>query len=256
METKNIIYREDIKNVDNETGEIKTISTRKLSKVPRTPDFVMLYTKHIAFLEHLNKAETTILFEILSKYVGVENIILLSPAIKKSIVKKINVDASYINRAIRGLKNKKVIIENEESILYLNPMFFGKGNWEDIHKLRHEIAYDFDFKTLEVKETRNLKTVYESGFDIDNHKVVEELEYKDDNGVQVQEIVVKEKEENKNNPKQQLINFNGIEQQEVEKNELEILKEQNRSKELDLEEKKLAVEEMKLKLKMHELGLV
>ena len=53
-----------------------------------------------------------------------------------------------------------------------------------------------------------------------------------------------------------MINFNGIEQQEVEKNELEILKEQNRSKELDLEEKKLAVEEMKLKLKMHELGLV
>ncbi len=235
METKNIIYREDIKNVDNVTGEVVATNTRKLLKVPRTPDFIMLYTKHIALLEHLVKSETTILFEILSKYVGVENIIFLSPAIKKGIVKKLKVDNSYINRAIRGLKEKKVIFTNEDGVLFLNPNFFGKGNWEDIHKLRHEVAYDFNFETLEVKETRKLATTYDVDFDMKQHEIVATDEYSDENGVSTQEITVMEKEE----PKQEIIQQNS---------ELEILKAQKEIKEL-------VIEEMKLKLEMHKLGL-
>lgn len=230
MDKKNIIYREDIKNVDNVTGETTSLSTRKLLKVPRTPDFIMLYTKHIAFLEHLNKSETTILFELLSKYVGIENIVFLSPAIKKQIVKKLEVDESYINRALRGLKEKKVIVDNADNISYLNPHFFGKGNWEDIHKLRHEIIYDFDFDTLESSETRKLTTIYEADFDINKHEIINAQEYQDEHGITNQDITVVEKEEQNNN-------------------ELAILEAQNRNKELN-------IEEMKLKLEMKKQGLL
>ena len=106
-------------------------------------------------------------------------------------------------------------------------------------------------KRLSIYKFYSLKKKYGSLVD----KIVKELEYEDGNGVQVQEIIVKEKEEQSSKDIiQQPENFEE-EHKEIE-NELEILREQNKSKELDLEGKKLVIEEMKLKLKMHEQGII
>lgn len=241
-EDKNVIYRQDIKSVDNATGEVTNTTSRKLSKVKRTPDFIMLFTKHVAFLEHLLKGETAVLSEILSKYVGIENLLNMSPAIRAAITRKLEVDKSYVNKAISGLVKKEIIIKDQDGLAYLNPHLFGKGNWEDVNQLRHEIAYDFDFEKLEFKETRKLAASYDEDFDMNNHKVVDTLEYKDEDGVDTQEIVVEEKE----NPNQQLIDFevplkqdNGIETKRIE---LDLVNAKN--------------EEMKLKLEMHKAGLL
>ena len=238
---KSIIYREDVKKVDNKTGEVINTTTRRLSKVKRTPDFIMLYTKHVAFLEKLTKGETAVLSEILGKYVGIENLLNMSPAIRATITKKLDVDKSYVNKAISGLTKKKIISKDENGLSFLNPHLFGKGNWEDIHKLRHEIAYDFDFETLEAKETRKIAISYDADFDMNQHNIIEANKFKDKNGVETQEIVVQE------NLNQQLVSFEEPKKQEFY-NELELINAKNKTKEL-------AIEEMKLKLKMHELGL-
>jgi len=238
LSTKNIVYREDIKSIDNKTGEIIHIKNRKISKVPRTPDFIMLFTKHLAFLEHLIKGETAVLFEILAKYVGFENLLNISAPIRASITNKLKVDKSYVNKAIQGLMKKNIIIKNSEGLLYLNPHLFGKGNWEDIHKLRHEIAYDFDFENFEYQESRKVSIIYDTEFDIKNHNIIDTQEYEDEKGVLTEEITVEKKEDS-------FEKTNEIQTNE----ELEILKEKNRFKEL-------SIREMELKLEMKKQGLI
>jgi len=43
METKNVIYQEFRTEVDRETGEVTNSQNRKLVKLKRTPDFIMLF---------------------------------------------------------------------------------------------------------------------------------------------------------------------------------------------------------------------
>jgi len=256
-DSKNIIYQDTTNSVD-ENGVVTGSKSRTLKKVPRTPDFIMLFTKHVTFLEHLNNAETNIMYEIFSKYVGVGNLINMSPAIKKTITKRLGIDPSYINRALRGLLKKGVIIEDENGLQYLSPHLFGKGNWEDIHQLRHEVSYDFDFNRNEMVETRKIATQY--GDDIEGipHEVIDTKEYKDEDGTHHQEITIAESDQNihKN---QASLTFDNVSLTKQEKSNdvsstkqddsLEIMKEKNKSKEL-------AIEEMKLKLEMKKEGLM
>ncbi|NOQ32442.1 MAG: hypothetical protein GQ570_15140 [Helicobacteraceae bacterium] len=241
---RNVVYREDVKTVDQQTGEITTTSSRRLSKASRTPDFVMLFSKHVAFLEHLTKGETVVLAEILAKYVGVENLLNMSPAIRATITKKLDVDKSYVNKAIKGLSAKEVIIKDDNGLSYLNPHLFGKGNWDEVEKLRHEIAYDFDFQTMEKVETRKVITITDKEFDMNEHKVIEATQTVE-NGVNVQEILVEE------NEKQAVMTFEEpkITPPSPQHSELDILNAQNKSKEL-------AIQEMKLKLEMKKEGLL
>lgn len=237
---KNIVYQEIHSVKDNATGEVVETHNRRLIKMERTPDFIMFFTEHIAFLENLSSLEKSVLFHILQHYVGIQNIIFISAATKQDISKALGVGISAIQKATKSLFDKKIIIKGivKESQVYLNPYLFGKGNWENIRKMRQEIAYDFDFENLEMKESRKISAQYEDGADIHSCEVVESHEYEDDKGVVHQDVHIQEK-----------LPAEPLYIEEKKDNDLAILNAQNESK-------RLAIEEMQLKIKMKEMGIL
>jgi len=228
MNTKNIVYQEYHTEVNQETGEITNKQNRKILKVQRTPDFIMLFTEHVAFLEKLAKNEKAVLSQILQHYVGIKNVVFLSANTKKDMADELHVGISYIHKAIKQLIERQILVKGiiKTNQLYLNPYLFGKGNWENIYQMRQEISYDFDFAKLEMKETRKISALYDNDFDINKHDIVDKEEYQDIDGANHQEITITEKND-----------------------ELSILK-------IQKEIKELSIKEMELKLQMKKQGLI
>jgi hypothetical protein len=249
-----VVYQETTKEVDHITGEVKTTSDRKVVKKNSTPDFIMLFTQTAPMLAEakLTAAQSQTLFEILSSYVSRNNLCIINTATKDAIARKYELKYTTVDQNVRALVDKQIILRQtvegqRGSQYFLNPHVFGKGSWTDIEALRYEIAAEYNFKTLEYskKETVGAATGLMQASQTP-HQVVGHTSMTDDDGVLHEEVVIQE-----HNSTPSLPLFDEIVDTEVEKtsgNELEILKEQNRAREL-------VNEEMKLKIKMYEMGI-
>lgn len=157
---KSIVYQETRSERDGATGEIKHDIERKIVKVAKTPDFIMLFTKQVTLLEDLKKMDNMVLYSILTHFVGQRNLVFLSPQSKKLIAKELSVDISSITRSINELLKKEVLVTDVEKNVFLNPHIFGKGNWEEIRKLRHELVFEYDFETNAKSIKRHTQAQY------------------------------------------------------------------------------------------------
>ncbi|MDD4969897.1 MAG: hypothetical protein PHT07_10765 [Paludibacter sp.] len=231
--SKSIVYHEVKTSHNAETGELTEQTNRRVYKVPRTPDFIMLFTKHISFLEQLNKGETAVLSAILESYVGIGNMVFLSPQSRKQIGADLGVVMSSIHKAIKALLEKKILIEGENKFIYLNPHLFGKGNWEDISKLRQIMTVDFDFQKQEAIVSREVKTTYIGDVELSKpHEVIDAKEYTDGDGVH-QEVVIQESSIQDADIVHAADSL-PMQEQNLDK-QITMLKEQNRQLELKLE---------------------
>lgn len=249
------VYQEITKEVDHITGELKMTSDRKVVKKNSTPDFIMLFTQTAPMLADakLTAAQSQTLFEILSSYVSRNNLCIINTATKDAIAQKYSLKYTTVDQNVRALVDKQIILRQtvegqRGSQYFLNPHVFGKGSWTDIEALRYEIAAEYNFKTLEYskKETVGAATgLIESAQT--PHTVVGHTSMTDDSGVLHEEVVIQEQN---NAPKLPL--FDEVIEAEVEHGssslELDKLREENRARELENEA-------MKLKIKMHEMGI-
>lgn len=157
---KSIVYQEISTERDATTGEMLQNIGKKIVKVAKTPDFIMIFTKQISLLEDLKKMDNMVLFSILTHFVGQRNLVFLSPQTKKRIANELGVDISSITRSINELLKKEVLVTDIEKNVFLNPHIFGKGNWEEIRKLRHELVFEYDFETNVRTIKRNTQAQY------------------------------------------------------------------------------------------------
>ena len=224
---KNIIYDETTRIRDNISGEvIDQDINRRVIRVPRTPDFLMTFTKHITYLEQLGKTDNIVLFSILSHYVGQKNLIFLSPQVRKKIASELELDISSVNKAIKNLTKKEILVIDNEGFMYLNPYLFGKGNWEDIRKLRQELIFEYDFESGTTQMIRNVKAQYIDQNELNkSHDVLETTEERTEYGIE-QTIYIQESEEEQINHTTQ--------KKTVLELELELIKEKNKALELQL----------------------
>ena len=186
----------------------------------------MTFTKHITYLEQLGKTDNIVLFSILSHYVGQKNLIFLSPQVRKKIASELELDISSVNKAIKNLTKKEILVIDNEGFMYLNPYLFGKGNWEDIRKLRQELIFEYDFESGTTQMIRNVKAQYIDQNELNkSHDVLETTEERTEYGIE-QTIYIQESEEeqiNHTTPKKT-----------VSELELELIKEKNKALELQL----------------------
>jgi hypothetical protein len=173
-DTKQKFYTRETETCRNLVpGEIIDQSQKKVIRVPKTPEFIMVLTKHLAYLNHLTRSEHNILFSLLNKFVGHNNLIVFNSQVNAYIMKSISIKKSAYSGALKGLRTKYILVEIG-GFTYLNPEFFGKGNWEDIQRLRIEVVNDFDFNAL--KATQRVKQV--SSFVDDINEFVDTREIK------------------------------------------------------------------------------
>lgn len=132
------------RTVDNLTGEVIEDRTAaiKVKKVTDEPNFIKMYIEHIISWNNCGKASGTLLPAILM-YMNYENEIVLNKHIKEKIGKKINMSITHIDKCLSNLVKAGVLIrpKNSRGMFIANPMFFGKGEWVNIKKIRTE--YEF-----------------------------------------------------------------------------------------------------------------
>jgi hypothetical protein len=230
-----LALRETNTFTDYTTGEIKANSEKKIVRIPKTPEFVMVFTKHLSYLNQLTKTEHNILNSILTKFVGYNNLIVFNPQVNADIMRSINVKKSGFSIGLKGLREKFILVEIE-GFTYLNPEFFGKGNWEDIQRLRTEVVYDFDFtKEQAIQQVKQVASfVDDTETFIDSHQIVGLSKSLTDTGGEDLTLYVEEKGFGGNTTIDKEVELKQLAVRELEL-QLELKKmEQNSTKQLDL----------------------
>jgi hypothetical protein len=163
IDKKNILYESVIETQDPSTGEVTAKSTQQVTKKPRTPDFIQMYTKGMVGLFDVNvsKDQMRVLFSILHKYVlPADNRIMMNKEIKDEISLELNITSNTINHALGALHKEQVLLKKGRGSYFLNPFIFGKGKFDDIAKLRYEVKHEYDFEKGEMRIERKRTADY------------------------------------------------------------------------------------------------
>lgn len=149
----------------NEYGEIISRRANRTLSWGSEPAFVKLYLQDVLYLSDMPKYHEKILYELLkrSTYAGDKNgmQVSLSAGTKRLMCKDLGIKNTHsIDNALSDLVKGKILYRIETGVYNFNPYLFGKGDWQDIARLRLEINYDDikgkTFKTVcEYKEEEN-----------------------------------------------------------------------------------------------------
>lgn len=131
----------------NEHGEIISKRANKTLSWGAEPSYIKLYLQDVLYLSDMPKHHEKILFELLKRasYAGDEYgmTVSLSAGTKRIMAKAIEIkNIRSINNALSDLVKGKILYRIDTGIYQFNPYLFGKGDWQDISRLRLEINYD------------------------------------------------------------------------------------------------------------------
>lgn len=258
------LYEERQEVIDHKTGELVTTSNKKVIRREKSPEFVMMFTAGLSILtkSELTSGQAKTLFELLNFCVNNSNMLMVNTDTKKMIAKNSGLTQKTTNENIRQLV-KKVILIKDSNTYFLNPMIFGRGNFQDLKKLTHELSISYDFENNTATNQLVTKSLYEEPSADD--KVIDTKEHKDNTHTEqnitieapnannahmpsISDIATPESAEQPPiHPKQQTL-FEVEDDKGNSSLELEMLREQNRAEEL-------AIKKLELQIKAKELGL-
>ena len=251
MKKKLTLYDEINTYIDNKTGEVVSTARKTVKRQEQTPEFTMLFIQGLSLLtkSDLSKIQSQVLMELLKYSVNNTNMIMITKDIKIAITNDIgNTTYRTIDTAILTLTKKEIIIK-KNTMYWLNPLIFGRGNFQNVKRLKQHLEIEYDFETLKAYEKQTIKTLYNDEQDIKQLKVVGYKETQNSNELE-QEIILDD-------------DISSNKELTQNSNELELLQEQNKAKELEnkakeLENKakELLIKEMQLKLEMKKEGII
>lgn len=139
------------KFVDMATGQVIQSQENITKNWGTEPPFIKLYLQDILFLSDLPKAHNAILLALLKRSgwanEGME--VSLTAGTKRLILKELDLkNIRTINNALSDFVRTKILFRIEVGVYRFNPYLFGKGDWQDISKLRLTIEYNLDGKTF------------------------------------------------------------------------------------------------------------
>lgn len=272
MQKKTVTVYDEINTFTNhETGEIISQARKQVVKRERTPEFIMLFVQGLSRLtkSELTKAEGMTLSELLKYTVSNTNMLMITADTKKVISQDTNLSLGTVAQNIKTLVTKEIVIRKSRTY-FLNPLIFGRGNFEDLKKLTQSLEIEYDFINQTAVEKITTKSLYEN-VDKDNITITGAEENISEDGKEIeQKIFIEDKktspnEQNKgdysivtlepNTQKEDkdleqennIIAFE-IEQNKIKSKELELrlIEAQNRKTELEIENKKLDLELKKI----------
>lgn len=131
-------------------GEIQEFRRNRTLSWEGEPPFVKLYLQDITYHADLPKNYSNILYELLKymTYAGDKDgmVIFINSYVKEKVAADLGLTGKNpkqsIDNAISKLVKGKLLIRIGRGTYRANPYFFGKGDWQDIARLRLEINYD------------------------------------------------------------------------------------------------------------------
>lgn len=154
-------------SVINENGELVSKRANKVLSWGAEPPYIKFYLQDIMYLSDIPCKHEKVLYELLkrSSYAGESNgmEVVVNSSLKRRMASDLGIkNIGSISNAITDLVKGKVLIRADVGIYQFNTWFFGKGNWQDIARLRLEINYD-EIKGKTFKTVCDYKEDTESG---------------------------------------------------------------------------------------------
>lgn len=155
----NLIQRTE---VDGETGEMKQFEEEKTINYGSEPNFIKVYLNDLLYISDLPKGLNSVLYALL-KRMSYGNQIVINASLKRQIGKEINRSVSTINNAITMFVKGKLLFRIDTGLYEVNSHIFGKGEWKDIAKIRMNVTFEPEGKTImtEIENSDNTKEVLE-----------------------------------------------------------------------------------------------
>ena len=172
------VYEEKIERQDNITGEVTEKINRKVVRKEKTPEFVMLFVNGVDTYTNakLSKSQGRVMAQLLKYTIKNSNMLMINKKIKEMIAKDIDVKVDTVNSYLKVLVKKNLVIR-DDGLFFLNPDIFGKGDFNEVKKLRHTLQIDYDFEELEATTTTKTAVEYYNDEElevIDAHEKIED----------------------------------------------------------------------------------
>ena len=142
MNDKNVFVRE-VTELVNETGEITKTVTQEVSMFEKEPPYVKLYLQDIGRLNGLNNSEQKLVNELVFN-MGFNNIVPSYKPVKEMIADKLGMKYNTLDKSIKELHRKGILIRKARGLYIMDPNIFGRGSWRDVKRIRMVIDYNED----------------------------------------------------------------------------------------------------------------
>lgn len=159
------------KTVNNDTGEViieRTITEGSYRQTRDEPAFVKLYLDTVLLNKNISINRNPVLNELLKlmPYASSPvNYFALNKSIKIIIAEKTNLSLQTINNAITEFVQQKILLRIDRGLYQMNPLFFGKGDWIDIKKIRTSIDFSkhgIIFSQVEIEKEENTEAIQQN----------------------------------------------------------------------------------------------
>lgn len=138
---KRKLFKESIQtNVDVNTGETVEISTTEMYFNEKEPNYVKMYLEDLSLLAGLNKTEIILLIEML-KSMAYNGLVVNNKYVKEQMCEVLNLKYNTLDKALKTLHKKDILVRKAKGMYHMNPMLFGKGSWKNIKEIRVSTAY-------------------------------------------------------------------------------------------------------------------
>ena len=134
-------------SVMNEHGEMISKRANRVLSWGEEPSYIKLYLQDIMYLSDMPKQYVAVTEALLKRvsYAGDADglCITLVPHIKQRICEDLGwANTRSLDNALMKLVEGKILYRVARSVYQFNPYLFGKGDWQDISRLRLNIQYD------------------------------------------------------------------------------------------------------------------
>lgn len=134
-------------SVLNEQGEFVSKRANKTLSWGSEPAYIKLYLQDVLYLSDMPTKHSAVLYELLKRasYAGDKDgmQVIINASLKRRIADTLGLkNVGSISNAITDFVKGKILYRADVGMYNFNPYLFGRGDWQDISRLRLEINYD------------------------------------------------------------------------------------------------------------------
>lgn len=125
-------------SVDDATGEVKSMSTTYVSAPQSEPAYLKLYFDGLAELRSMPLYCWPVLLWLLGRmpYANADPCFEFGTPMRHRVADVLGVKIGKVNYAVSDLVKCGAILRAGRGLYRFNPVFFARGEWKDIQKLR------------------------------------------------------------------------------------------------------------------------
>jgi hypothetical protein len=144
-----VVFEKEVR--DFQSGEI--IQTEREVQIPKEPDFVKLYLNDLVLLKEIPQWVSGVLYALL-QHMNYQNEIILNSSVKKRIAADLGIVPKTIDNALVTFVKKNILMRQDIGVYKANPYLFGKGDWNNIRKIRLQVEYGKGVREIQSEITK------------------------------------------------------------------------------------------------------